>query len=109
MDSLICADHAKRVTHLRAAWRVEIVQVVGGDLGHAQGFELWQVEDKFCWCFGAHGHLKLDLDTVNVRVSPVSRMVSDGTINPVVPSDSDAPRPVVTKPVGEGFSKLPYI
>ena len=44
-----------------------------------------------------------------VRASPVSRIESLGTTNPVVPRESAAPRPVVTNPVGEGSSRFPYI
>ena len=36
-------------------------------------------------------------------------MISVGGINPVDPIDKAAPSPVVTKPVAEGSSKLPYI
>ncbi len=36
-------------------------------------------------------------------------MMSLGGTNPVVPMLSAAPKPVETKPVGEGLSRLPYM
>ena len=39
--------------------------MVRGDLGHTQCFELWEVEDEFRRRFGAHGHLKFKLNTVD--------------------------------------------
>ena len=55
----------QRVAYLCAARGVHVVQVVRGDLGHAQGFELRKIENHFRGCLGTRGHLKLDVDTVN--------------------------------------------
>ena len=55
-----------------------------------------------------HRHLELDLDAVNgAGFAGLANRIR-GYIKPVEPSDSDAPRPVLTKPVAEG-SRLPHV
>ena len=54
-----------RIAHQRAAQRQQVVQVVGGVLGHAQRAELREVEVHLGGRLGAWRHLELDLDAVD--------------------------------------------
>ena len=54
-----------RVAHQRAAQRQQVVQVVGGVLGHAQRAEPREVEVHLGGRLGAGRHLELDLDAVD--------------------------------------------
>ncbi len=54
-----------RIADQRAAQRQQVVQVVGGILGHAQRAELREVEVHFGRRLGARRHLELDLDPVD--------------------------------------------
>ena len=58
------ARPGKRIADLGAARGIQIVQMVGGNLRHAQCLELREVEDKLGGCLGAHGHLEFDLNAV---------------------------------------------
>ncbi len=54
-----------RIAHQRAAQGQQVVQVVGGVLGHAQRPELGEVEVHLCRRLGAGSHLEFDVDTVD--------------------------------------------
>ena len=54
-----------RVPHERAAQREQVVQRVGGVLGHAQSTELREVEVHLRRRLGARSHLELDLHAVD--------------------------------------------
>ena len=56
----------KRIPDLGAPGRIDIVQVMGGDLRHAQGGMLREEENHFRRRLCAHGHLKLYLHAVNI-------------------------------------------
>ncbi len=54
-----------RVAHQRTAQCEQVVQIVGGVLGHAQRAELREVEVHLGGRLGAGRHLEFDLDTVD--------------------------------------------
>ncbi len=54
-----------RIAHQGAAQGEQVVQVVGGVLGHAQRAELREVEVHLRGSLGARRHLELDLDAVD--------------------------------------------
>ena len=54
-----------RIAHQCAAQRQQVVQVVGGVLGHAQCAESREIEVHFGRGFGTGCHLELDLDAVD--------------------------------------------
>ena len=54
-----------RVTHQRAAQGQQVVQIVGGVLGHAQRAEAREIEVHFGGRLGAGRHLELDLHAVD--------------------------------------------
>ena len=59
-----------RVADQRAAQRQQVVQVVGGVLGHAQRAELREIEVHLRGRLGARRHLELDLDAVDRVLLP---------------------------------------
>ena len=66
-----------RVAYQGAPQRQQVVQVMGGVLGHAQGAEAWEIEVHFGRGLGARRHLKFDLHAVDgVRLT--GRLDVDG-------------------------------
>ena len=78
------AGPAVRIAHQRAAQRQQVVQVVGGVLGHAQRAELREVEVHLGGRLGARRHLELDLDAVDgvrlTRLADVERRHDQGDL-----------------------------
>ncbi len=73
-----------RVTHQRAAQRQQVVQIVGGVFGHAQGAELREIRSASRRGFGARRHLEFDLHAVDGVFFPgrtdVDSRVDDGDL-----------------------------
>ena len=94
------AGPAVRVAHQRAAQRQQVVQVVGGVLGHAQRAEAAGSRSASRRAPRCPGAIWNSISTPSmVCVSPVSRMSTVGTIRATSPVDADLAQPAADLPL----------
>jgi len=98
-----------RVANQRAAKRQQVVQVMGGVLGHTQCAESREVEVHFGRGFGTRRHLELDLDPVDGVGFTGARNVDGRDDQGYLTKGRRLARPQPMCPCGPRSSRDPYM